>query len=310
MNREAHIDGDARSAADASASTSLATSHIWNNGGGSRRIGAILASHGKLDEYGIERILEHHAKSSLRFGESALELKLITENDLQVALAEQFDFPCVLPQDPRFHRSLLAATRPFGKTAESLRALRAELMMRWLDHEQGARTIAVVGNDRGEGRSHIAANLAITFAQLGARTVLVDADMRNPRQHELFALDNRSGVSAILAGRGEADAIQRVPPFDSLSIITAGAEPPNPQELLARPMFGDLMAELSKSYYVVIVDTPAGAISADARLICRGTGAALMVLRKNSSRAGAARRFAESISSTHTTLLGTVLNDF
>jgi chain length determinant protein tyrosine kinase EpsG len=279
-------------------------------GAPARQLGTILTDSGKLTAEAIERVLQLQREEGLRFGEAALKLGLITESDLHLALAEQFDFPCLLPGDEKIAPAVIAAYQPFDARVEAFRTLRAQVTLRWLDAEHGGRTLAIVSPERGEGRSYLAANLAVVFAQLGARTVLIDADMRYPRQHTLFKLSNRSGLSAILAGRGDSGSIQRVEPFDTLSIITAGAIPPNPQELLARPTFTQLLDELVKEFYVVIVDTPAGVGVADAQFICRGTRAALMVLRKNYTRAKAANRFVDELGPTKATLIGTVLNEF
>lgn len=275
-----------------------------------RSVGAILMQNGKLTVEQIERVLQIERDEGLRFGETAVKLGLISEADLRVALAEQFDFPCLLPGDDRLSPELIAAYQPFDPQVEAFRALRAQVTLRWLDAEHGGRTLAIVSPERGEGRSYLAANLAVVFAQLGARTVLVDANMRNPRQHALFKLSNRNGLSAILAGRGDGSSIQRVEPFDTLSIITAGAIPPNPQELLARPTFSQLLDELAKEFYVVIVDTPAGVGVADVQFICRSTRAALMVLRKDYSRTKTANRLVDELGPTKATLVGTVLNEF
>lgn len=273
-------------------------------------VGAILMQKGKLTAEGIEQVQQLENDEGLRFGEAAIKLGLVSEADLRVALAEQFDFPCLLPGDGRLSSSLIAAYHPFDSRVEAFRALRAQVTLRWLDADHGGRTLAIVSPERGEGRSYLAANLAVVFAQLGARTVLVDANMRNPQQHALFKLPNRSGLSSILAGRGNSNSIQRVEPFETLSIITAGAIPPNPQELLARPAFSQLLDELAKVFYVVIVDTPAGVGVADVQLICRCTRAALMVLRKDYSRTKTANRLVDELSPTKATLIGTVLNEF
>ena len=275
-----------------------------------RLLGEILEGKGKLTVDEVDRILQLQRESGLRFGETAVGAGLLDETDLQLALAEQFGFPCVLPEQERVDPDVIAAYRPFDPRVETFRALRAQLTLRWLDAAPGGRTIAVVSPEHGEGRSYIAANLAVVFAQLGARTVLIDADMRNPRQHALFKLPNRSGLSAILAGRGEPGSIQRVEPFEALSVITAGATPPNPQELLARPAFAELLQELTKVFYVVIVDTPPGVGVADVQFICRSAGAALMVLRRHHTRARSAARLLDQLGPTRATLVGTVLNEF
>ena len=110
-------------------------------------------------------------------------------------------------------------------------------MMRWFNPETRHNALAIMSPGAGEGRSFIAANLAIVFSQLGERTLLVDADLRTPSQQDLFKLGNNGGLSGLMANRVGSDAITRVPPLPGLYVLPAGAVPPNPQELLGRPAF-------------------------------------------------------------------------
>ena len=131
-------------------------------------------------------------------------------------------------------------------------------MLRWFDAETERKALAIVSPSHGEGRSFIAANLAIVFSQLGERTLLVDADLRTPCQHELFKLGNTPGLSGLLAGSSNHHAVLRVPSLPGLSVLPAGAVPPNPQELLGRPAFVEAVYTLSRDFDVIIIDTPAG----------------------------------------------------
>ena len=177
------------------ASTSLDT-------GSGRAIGAILIDAGRLSPDGAERILRAQRDGGLRFGDAAISLGLLKESDIQFALSRQFDYPFLQPGESSVSDEVVAAYRPFTHQVEELRALRSQLMLRWFDAEAERKTLAIVSPERGEGRSFIAANLAVVFSQLGERTLLIDADMRNPRQHTMFAVSNRLGLSETLAGRG------------------------------------------------------------------------------------------------------------
>jgi protein-tyrosine kinase len=148
------------------------------------------------------------------------------------------------------------------------------------------------------------------FAQLGGKTLLVDADLRKPSQHRLFGLENRVGLSTVLSGRAGSEAVRRIPGLEELSVLPAGVLPPNPQELLARPMFGQLLVQLRQHLDFIIIDTPPATESADAQTIAVRAGAALVVVRKNSSRLWRVQRVAESIARTKTSVVGAVLNDF
>ena len=274
------------------------------------RIGDILLREGKLVAEHMGRVHEYQAAQHIRFGEAAVQLGLVSDEDVQQALAYQFDYPYLPVDDERIDPEVIAAFRPFDPRVEAFRALRAQVVLRWLSVGTGGRAFAVIGPGRGDGRSYLAANLAVVFAQLGTRTVLIDADMRNPRQHKIFKVSNQSGLSQILAGRGEPESIQHVPPFRELSVIPAGSLPPNPQELLVRPQFEDLLDELANEYRVIIVDTPAGVNGADVQFVVRSTRAALMVIRKNHTRVRRATRFAQDLGPTGVSVLGTVLNRY
>jgi protein-tyrosine kinase len=277
---------------------------------GDRSIGAILIDAGRLKAEAAESILRLQREQGLRFGDAAMQLGLLTQDDIEFAIARQFDYPYLLRGQSAVSEDLVAAYAPFTPQVEALRALRSQLMLRWFDTDVSHKALAIVSADRKEGRSFIAANLAIVFSQLGEHTLLVDADMRNPSQHQLFCLDNRAGLSALLTGRGGPEAIQRIPALRDLSVLPAGVQPPNPSELLARPEFAQLLKELAKEFDILILDTPAAADTADAQTVTMCAGCAMIVVRKNASRFWRVRGIAENAVQTNATIVGTVLNDF
>src|SRR5882724_11969093 len=138
-----------------------------------RRIGSILAEEGKLATEGIERVMELQRMEGLRFGEAALRLGLITEDDLRCAVAKQYDLPHLLPGNESISSELVVAYEPFHPRAEELRALRTQLLMRWSKVGDGHRVLVVASPGSREGRSYVAANLAVVFSQLGERTLLI-----------------------------------------------------------------------------------------------------------------------------------------
>ena len=119
--------------------------------------------------------------------------------------------------------------------AESFRAIRSQIMMRLFNEGQERRAIAVVSPDSGDGKTFFAANLAVTLAQLGGRTLLVDADMRGPRQHAVFGVDNSAGLSGILSGRAEAKVIQQVSGRAQPVCAAGGHHPPEPAGTCGAP---------------------------------------------------------------------------
>jgi protein-tyrosine kinase len=271
-----------------------------------RSIGRILLDAGKLKAGDAERALRLSKEKAIRFGEACLELKLVTQADIDSALARQFDYPYIRPGEANLHDDLVAAYHPFSGQVEALRALRTQLLLRWFSSDH--RLLAIVSPSRGDGRSHLAANLAIVFSQLGERTLLIDADMRDARQHELFKLSNQYGLSAMLTGRVSGAAIERIAAFRNLSVIAAGATPPNPLELVSRAEFKDLLARESRAFDVVLIDTPAAETCSDAQAIAARAGGALVVARENKSRVEALRHLAASIRSAQAEVVGSVLN--
>lgn len=276
----------------------------------SRAIGAILIDTGRLTPEAAERILKLQKEQGLRFGDAAIQLGLLTETDIQQALSRQYDYPYLMPGDDRVSEEVVAAFKPFSPVVEQLRALRSQLMLRWFDAEAGHKTLAVVSAGRSEGRSFTAANLAVVFSQLGERTLLIDADLRNPRQHQLFHLENKLGLSSLLAGRAElAQAVVRIPGLIDLSVLPAGATPPNPQELLSRPLFNALIATVSGQYDIVIVDTAAGSETADSQAVAARTRGAVVVARKDISLAPQVQALVSSLQHAGVAVVGSVLNN-
>lgn len=274
-----------------------------------RSIGAILIDAGKLRAEDAERVLRLQREKGLRFGDAAKELGLVTDADIEQAISRQFDYPYLSRGESRVAEEVVAAYKPFAPQVEALRALRSQLVLRWFDSETAHKALAVTSPGRHEGRSWLTANLGVVFSQLGERTLVIDADMRSPRQHLLFGVDNRAGLSAALSGRGSPDIIQRVPALRDLSVMPAGAVPPNPQELLARPSFGQLLQQLGLEYDVILIDTPAGGQFADGQTVAVRAGGAIMVAQRNTSRIGMLRSYADMLQQAGASVVGSVLTD-
>jgi chain length determinant protein tyrosine kinase EpsG len=278
-----------------------------------RPIGAILVEEGKLSAREIERVLDVQRAHGVRFGEAAVRLGLVTEEEVRFALAKQFDFPHLVPNksgSAGASRELVAAFAPFHPRTEEMRALRTQLLIRWYNPDAGRNALVVTSPQAGEGRSYVAANLAVVFSQLGARTLLVDADLRKPRQAQIFGLPSGQGLSTLLAGRSEHKATFPVAGLARLSVLPAGPLPPNPQELLSRPAFAALVKDLQSLYDVVILDTPPASRYADAQSITFRAGDALVVARKNHTSVDSTSKVVRELAATGARVVGTVINDY
>ncbi|MDR1228161.1 MAG: chain length determinant protein tyrosine kinase EpsG [Azoarcus sp.] len=275
---------------------------------GDRSIGAILVATGRLSPDDAERILREQKKRKLRFGEAAFALGLVTEADIQFALSHQFRYPYLQRGESRVSETVVAAYNPFSPQVEALRAVRSQLVRRWFDGDNERRALAIVSPDHGEGRSWLAANLAVVFSQLGARTLLIDADLRHPSQHSLFGIDNRSGLSSILGGRATANVVFKIPALHDLSILPSGPVPPNPQELLARPLLGRMLLQLANSFDAIIIDTPAASCFAESVAIAMLAGGALVVSKQDRTRIRSLNELYACLRDAGAVITGGVLN--
>jgi chain length determinant protein tyrosine kinase EpsG len=271
-----------------------------------RHLGGILVDSGKITPAEAERALRLQESEGLRFGEACLRLGFASRADIEQALSGQFRYPYLTAGEGGLGAELVTAYSPFSPQAEALRALRAQLVLRWFTPD---RTLLAVASPTPEdGRSHIAANLAIAFAQLGWETLLVDADLRRPRQHQIFNLTNRMGLSALLAGRECANGAQRIDCFSHLSVLPAGAVPPNPLELLSCAEYPQLLRQLARQYAVVLIDSPAAQSGADSQTIAVRAGGALLVVREGRTRTNALQALASGILGAGAAVVGSAIN--
>lgn len=281
-----------------------------NDAAPDRPIGSIIRDARNLSAEQVEQVVRHQRSHGVRFGEAAIALGFASNDDVLFALAQQFHYPYADEEQRGVSPELVALNQPFTAQAEAFRALRSQLMMRvFSDTQADRKALAVISPEKGDGRSYVTANLAVTLAQLGGRTLLVDADMRSPRQHQIFGLKCDSGLSGILSGRAESQVIQQVPGVRSLFLLPVGVTPPNPVELVERPAFGLLMRELVSKFDHVVVDTPAAASGSDAQVIAARCGAAIVVAHKHAARVSSTRALIESLSFGATQVSGVVLNE-
>jgi chain length determinant protein tyrosine kinase EpsG len=271
-------------------------------------MGMLLLDAGKLTPESAERVLRMQQELGIRFGEAAVRLGLVSEDDIRQVLARQFAYPYLLKGESALSPELVAAFEPFSPQVEALRAIRSQLMLRWF--ARGRKALAVVGVDPADGVSIFASNLAVVFSQLGEQTLLVDANLRGPRQHEVFALQPRQGLSDVLAGRADLDIIARVPAFADLSVMPAGTLPPNPQELLSREAFRNLNTQLEHRYDVVLYDVAPFASGVDAMAVAGRAGGVLLVARKDYTPMAAVAHMAGQLAEAGAEVVGSVVVEF
>jgi len=271
-------------------------------------LGTLLLESGALQAPDIPRVLQYATAKDIRFGEAVLKLGLASKDDIKHALAKQFDYPYLKPGEGGFDKELVAAYQPFTPRVEELRALRMQLMLRWF--AAGNTSLAIVSSGDREGRTYLASNLGVVFSQLGERTLLIDANLQNPRLHKVFRLSNGPGLSPALVGRtGGQLTIEQVPHFENLWVLPAGPQPPNPEELLARNEFDEILRQLTVQYDIILIDTPPGNSGIGAETISYRCGGSLLVSRRNRTRLEDVREFTERLEG-RAEIVGSVLNSF
>lgn len=270
-------------------------------------IGELLHDAGRLTDHDIRRVIAEQRQSGRRFGETAHDLGMIDEDDIRNALARQFHYDYIRPSETQLSADIFVASDLFGPATEAVRGLRGELMLRWFDADH--RCLAVGGASRASRASLVAANLAVAFAQLGKRTLLVDADLRRPRQHELFGLSHDTGLADLLIERcAMTEAIVRVAAFD-LSVLGAGTIPLNPHELLSSGQFGHVLETARMHFEIVIVDSAPLLECAEAQMVALRSEGYLFATRRHRTRLADIEAARTRLQPSGATVLGAVISD-
>lgn len=285
----------------------MATKQSIEAAGKQPSIGRILVEAGKIKAEDADRILRLQKEQGLRFGDAAVKLGLVTEEDIMHAVSTQFNYPCLAVGSEKVDQEVISAFRVHDPEVDALRTLRSQLLLRWYAEHK---LMVVTSPSAGQGASHIAANLAVAFSQLGERTLLIDADLRNPRQHTLFRLQRSPGFSDILAGRASSNVIQNIQELNNLFVLTAGSEPPDTLKLFSQPALGELINELDRQFDVIVIDTPPALECADAQTLSARTGGALIVTRRHHTRIADVEQVKQQLAIANAEVVGAVLNDF
>lgn len=194
------------------------------------------------------------------------------------------------------------------RRSEEIMALRTELLMRRKSDDR-AFMMAVLSPCAGEGRSQLAAELAIAFAKMNRPTLLVDADFRNPQQHNLFSADNSGGLSRAIESDHIPDLLG-VENLPQLLVMTAGEIPENPLELLSSDKFAMMIEYMRDNFEFVIIDTPPVAKYSDGLIIANLVKDVLALSRANHTPYKKMRIMLRRLSVTNSQILGGVINRF
>lgn len=205
-------------------------------------------------------------------------------------------------------KMLITHQDPAALASESFRVLRTNLQFLGLD--KPLKSILVTSATPSEGKSTTIANLAIAFAQTGAKVCLVDADLRRPTVAKLFGLDNWSGLTTAIISRGAVDEVVRESSVPGLWVLTSGPIPPNPSELLGTNRMAELIAALEAQFDMVLIDTPPLLAVTDAAVLAPRAGGVIMVVRSGRVARQQVIRAKEALTAVKANLLGAVLDGF
>jgi polysaccharide biosynthesis transport protein len=219
----------------------------------------------------------------------------------------------VVPKVPgwrkRAQTKLVTTSASGSPAAEAYRSLRTNLQ--FISRDGSVRVISVTSPHAGEGKTTTVANLATTLALTGKRVMALSADLRKPRLHRFFGLDNEKGLSSVLAGQAElGEVARRVEGLDSLRIITSGPVPPNPAELLSSDDMESVLRHLSSSADYVVIDTPPALVVSDAMIVAPRVDGVVVVVDADETTGGAASHAIDQLEQVGGNVIGSVLNRF
>lgn len=190
--------------------------------------------------------------------------------------------------------------------AEAFRNLRTNLIFA---NTGNVNRLLITSSMSGEGKSTTASNLAVAFAQQGVRVLLIDADLRKPTLYRIFGFSREPGLVEVLAGMEPLESCIRPTPVDGLSLITSGALPPNPSELLGGDRMREILDKAAQEFELVIVDAPPVLVAGDASILGAMCDGAVVVIRAGETHRDAARAAVKQLRTVGTRVLGAVLND-
>jgi tyrosine-protein kinase Etk/Wzc len=202
---------------------------------------------------------------------------------------------------------LVVMSNPKSSVSEAFRGLRTAIHFSSLKRD--TKVVMITSSFPGEGKSTIAANLALTFAQAGNRVILIDCDLRRPSLNTIFEHSRTPGVTELLAGDVTLEQALHTTDIENISLLTAGTIPPNPAELLCSDNMRALLARLRESYDMVIIDAPPVIPVTDAPLLTAFTDMVVVVIESGRIPAKAAQRMKELLQSVQAPVAGFVLND-
>ncbi len=201
---------------------------------------------------------------------------------------------------------LITITDPRSPVSEAYRTLRTNLSFYSLDNP--IHTLVVTSAATDEGKSTTIANLAVTMAQGGHRTILVDCDLRRPSLHTLFSLKQEPGFTNMILGEAGEPSLQQTD-IDNLSLLSAGTLPPNPADLLGSKKVDQIITTLAAKADIVLFDAPPVIAVTDAAVLGAKVDGVLLIINAGKTKRDHAERAKETLEKAKVRLVGAALTD-
>lgn len=205
-------------------------------------------------------------------------------------------------------RKIITMTDPKSIVAEQFKTIRTNINFSMPD--KNIETLLITSSSPSEGKSTVASNVAVVFAQEGKKVLIVDADMRKPTMHYTFRKVNSVGLSNLLARQATIQEVVTQTEVENLELITCGPIPPNPAELLASKTMDSLLEALKTQYDIIIFDAPPVLSVTDAQILSNKCDGTLLVIDSGRTEKESAERAKEALDISKANLLGVVLNNF
>jgi capsular exopolysaccharide synthesis family protein len=213
--------------------------------------------------------------------------------------------PVLAPKSWKGKEPLIHVGVPPG-FAEAFRTIRTNVL--FSSAEEGSRALVITSTGPGEGKTTVASNLAIGFAQAGQRVLLIDADMRRPRVHEVFGRRQEPGLSNVMVGNAKASQSVHKTGVPGLWVMAAGHLPPNPAELLGSQRFRDFVTSLKEHFDLILIDSPPVMAVTDAVIAAHAANGVVFVVGSEMTSRQAARAAVEHLEQGRVHFVGAILN--
>ena len=205
-------------------------------------------------------------------------------------------------------KAIISYNDPKSVISEQYREIRTNI--EYSNVDQNTKTILVTSSDKNEGKTTTVSNLAVSFANLNKKILLIDCDLRNPSIHKMFRLNNIYGLTDILAKDRAVDKCIQETELKNLYVLTAGATPPNPAEILSSEKMKNLIEDLKNIYDYIFIDTPPIGLVTDAGVLSSFTDGVVLVVKSESVEKKYLEETKKKLDAVDARILGAILNSY